>query len=143
MGRERYFTACPILDRRAAPAYCYNGPVVRLPFPPRRAAWLLALLLGPLAPGPRSAEPPGPASASRAPSAAVRYGLLWLEVDPLDAHVALDGRYLDRGVWLISLPPGVHDIAVRKDGFRPWARRVGVGPGESLRLAVRLERDPL
>lgn len=107
-------------------AYCYNGPV------PRLLALLLLLALPAAAPG---AE--GPASLR----GAVRYGLLWLEVEPLDAHVALDGEYLDRGVWLISLAPGLHDVEVRKDGFRPLVRKVGIGPGESLRLALRLEPD--
>jgi hypothetical protein len=77
------------------------------------------------------------------PAAPVRYGLLWLELDPSDAHIALDGEFLDRGVWLISMAPGLHDIAVRKPGYRPWNRRIGIGPGEKLRIAVRLEPDPL
>jgi hypothetical protein len=73
----------------------------------------------------------------------VRYGLLWLDIDPGDAHIALDGEFLDRGVWLISMAPGLHEVAVRKEGFLPWSRRVGIGPGESLKLAIRLEPDPL
>jgi hypothetical protein len=76
-------------------------------------------------------------------SQAVRYGLLWLDLDPGDAQVALDGEFLDRGVWLISMAPGQHDVSVRKEGFRPWTRRLGIGPGESLKLAVRLEPDSL
>jgi hypothetical protein len=55
--------------------------------------------------------------------------------------VALDGEFLDRGVWLISLAPGLHDLAVRKEGYRPYARRIGIGPGESLRLEVRLDPE--
>lgn len=83
--------------------------------------------------------PDGP---PRGPSAPVRYGLLWLEVEPTDAHVALDGEFLDRGVWLISMAPGLHEVAVRKEGFLPWGRRIGIGPGESLKIAVQLEKDP-
>jgi hypothetical protein len=74
-------------------------------------------------------------------AAPVRFGLLWLELEPGDAQVALDGEFLDRGVWLISLRPGLHDLAVRKEGFQPYHRRVGIGPGESLRLKIRLESD--
>lgn len=73
----------------------------------------------------------------------VRYGLLWLDIDQGDAHIALDGEFLDRGVWLISMAPGLHDVSVRKEGFLPWARRIGIGPGESLKLAIRLQPDPL
>jgi hypothetical protein len=102
-------------------------------------ARILALLLllsaggGAYAPG---GIPPGK-------SLPVRYGLLWLELEPADAHVALDGEFLDRGVWLISMAPGQHDVSVRKEGFLPWSRRIGIGSGESLKLAVRLEPLPL
>lgn len=87
------------------------------------------------------AREPAPSASVPAP-AAVRYGLLWLDVDPGEAQVALDGEFLDRGVWLISLAPGLHDLAVRKEGYRPYARRIGINPGESLRLEIRLDREP-
>jgi hypothetical protein len=82
-----------------------------------------------------------PDAPSRSPTAPVRYGLLWLEVEPSDAHIVLDGEYLDRGVWLISMAPGLHEVTVRKPGYRPWHRRLGIGPGEKLKIAVRLEAE--
>ena len=99
----------------------------------------LLLLAAPVLPGPERAQAPG--APLGAPSVPVRYGLLWLQVEPAGAHVALDGEFLDRGVWLISMAPGLHDVAVRLDGFQPWARRIGIGPGENLKLAVQLEKD--
>lgn len=119
------------------------------------ATLLLALALQGLR-SPGEAREPGPSASSRNPApsgggsdagflessrAAVRYGLLWLEVDPGDSQVALDGEFLDRGVWLISLAPGLHDLDVRKEGYRPFTRRIGIGPGESLRLQVRLDPE--
>lgn len=109
-----------------APDRCYNWPVTF-------AAAALLLLLPAFAPD----------RPLRGPAEPVRYGLLRLEVEPGDAHVALDGEFLDRGVWLISLAPGLHDVAVRKEGYLPWTRRVGIGPGEKLRLSVRLEPHPV
>jgi hypothetical protein len=84
-------------------------------------------------------------SALRAAPAAkpVRYGLLWLEVEPDDAQISLDGNFLDVDVWLISMAPGRHEVLIRKDGFRPVDRSIGIGAGESLRLAVQLEKDSL
>lgn len=81
------------------------------------------------------------ASAVGAPASAApaRCGLIWLDVDPGPAEVSLDGEYLDAGVWLISAPPGGHEIRVRKAGFRPYAARVEVVPGGEVRLDVRLE----
>lgn len=111
--------------------------------PVRLRALAVSLLcaLGPLLPDPARAFAPD--APRPGPGTPVRYGLLWLEVDPADAHVALDGEFLDRGVWLISMAPGRHEVSVRRDGFRPWARSIGIGPGESLKIAVRLERlDP-
>lgn len=71
----------------------------------------------------------------------MRYGLLWLEVEPGDAQVSLDGAFLDSSVWLISMAPGRHAVSIRKDGFRPIDRSIGIGAGENLRLAVQLEKD--
>lgn len=78
-----------------------------------------------------------PASASPAPASA--YGLIWLDVDPGPAEVALDGDFLDAGVWLISVSPGPHEVRIRKTGFREYAGRVSVPPGGSVHLDVRLQ----
>jgi hypothetical protein len=83
-------------------------------------------------------------SALRAPipkPAPTRYGLLWLDLDPADAQVSLDGVFLDVDVWLISMAPGRHEISIRKQGFLPMDRSVGISAGENVRLALRLEKD--
>jgi PEGA domain len=129
-------------------AGCYNGPVFGSPAP--RAFLVAAALLaaGPPSPGADPVRPrsetagfserdPGPASP------AVRYGLLHLEVEPGDAFIALDGESLDRGVWLISLAPGLHYVTVGKAGFLTWTRSIAIGPGESLRISVQLVKEPL
>lgn len=107
---------------------------------PLRIGALALLLLGLLG-LPTEAGPSGVGKAwvGHLQGASLRYGLLWLDIDPNGSHITLDGEFLDSGVWLISMAPGLHDIAVRKDGFMPWSRRIGIGPGESLKLSVRLE----
>jgi hypothetical protein len=84
--------------------------------------------------GPRSS--PHRARSESVPGA---YGLLWLEVAPADASISLDGRFVDLGVWLISLAPGSHHLSVRKEGFAPHEARIGIAPGRSLRLNIRLD----
>jgi len=84
----------------------------------------------------RAADPPLPA---RAETKSGAYGLLWLEVDPADAAISLNGRFMDMGVWLISLPPGSHHLSIGKEGFAPHQARFGITPGQSLRLHIRLE----
>jgi hypothetical protein len=75
------------------------------------------------------------------PAAQVRYGLLWLDIDPGDASVALDGRFQDVDVWLMSVPPGSHEITVRKDGFKTYEQRIDVDAGRSLHLNIRLDPE--
>ncbi len=67
------------------------------------------------------------------------YGLVWLDVDPGKAEIALDGAYLDAGVWLISVAPGDHSLQVRKAGFKSFDTRFGISPGQNLHLDVHLE----
>lgn len=85
---------------------------------------------------------PGAAPGPSAPgSARTGYGLLWLDVDSDKADIALDGAYLDQDVWLISIPPGDHEIRIRKPGFRAYESRFGISPGQNLHLDVHLEAD--
>lgn len=71
-----------------------------------------------------------------------RYGLVWLDVEPDKAEVSLDGEYLDMGVWLISVPPGTHELRVGKSGYRGYAERITVPAGGSIHLEVRLIPGP-
>lgn len=50
----------------------------------------------------------------------------------------MDGAYLDQGVWLISLPPGPHEIRIRKPGFQGYENRFEIAAGQSLHLDVHL-----
>ena len=66
------------------------------------------------------------------------YGLLWLQIDPDDVSISLDGAYLDKDVWLISVPPGNHEIRVTKAGYRPRHSRFGISAGQNVRLDLTL-----
>lgn len=69
------------------------------------------------------------------------YGLLWLQIDPDDVSISLDGEYLDKDVWLISVPPGDHEIRVSKPGYRARHSRFGISPGQNVRLDLTLAPD--
>lgn len=69
------------------------------------------------------------------------YGLLWLQIDPDDVSISLDGEFLDKDVWLISVPPGNHEIRVSKPGYRPRHSRFGIVPGQNVRLDLTLTPD--
>jgi hypothetical protein len=120
--------------RLASPAISFPSRFSVRP-PSRGSAVLIAavLLLCGIAPAGSAAKAP----AAPAPDP-VRYGLIWLDVEPAPAEVALDGEYLDQGVWLLSVAPGEHEVRVRKAGFRSHAERIVVPPGGSVHIEVRL-----
>lgn len=68
--------------------------------------------------------------------------MLWLEIYPEDAKIVLDLHFLDVGIWLLSIPPGSHDLEVQKAGYRVHAQEFDIVAGESLHLTIRLEREP-
>ncbi|MDQ3000672.1 MAG: PEGA domain-containing protein [Fibrobacterota bacterium] len=67
------------------------------------------------------------------------YGLLWLQIDPDRVDIALDGLYLDKDVWLVSVAPGSHTLHVRKAGFKAYDTRFDIAAGQNVRVDVRLE----
>jgi hypothetical protein len=112
--------------------------------------------LQPLGPGepaePRPAQRPttlppdryqrqGSAPPSRAGERA-EFGTLSLRVNPADAVILIDGETWDRAQgesrFSIDLPEGLHEVEVRKEGYRPYARTVDVRRGQSLTLNVSL-----
>lgn len=107
---------------------------------PFRALALLALGLFLLPSASATAGSDGPASFS-ASGARPAYGLLWLQIDPDDVSITLDGQYLDKDVWLISVPPGDHEIRVSKPGYRSRLSRFGISSGQSVRLDLTLTPD--
>jgi len=77
-----------------------------------------------------------PSSQTAAPRPA--YGLLWLQIDPDNVSIALDGQYLDKDVWLVSVPPGEHVLSVSKAGYASQNSRFGISAGQNVRLDLKL-----
>lgn len=60
--------------------------------------------------------------------------------------VWIDGQYVGylkelKGAKKILLMPGEHAITVRQAGYKDFATRVVVNPGQKIGLAVRMEKD--
>ena len=68
-----------------------------------------------------------------------KYGLLRLNVQPGEAETIIDGRFLDKNVWLISMKPGKHHIAIQKDGFQVYEKSFEISNGDRLTFDVKLE----
>jgi hypothetical protein len=66
-----------------------------------------------------------------------------LDVEPSDAEIVVDGEILGTvaelmTTQLLPLEPGIHQIVIRKEGFRTWRAEVAVKE-EAEVVRVRLE----
>lgn len=68
-------------------------------------------------------------------------GFVRLQVDPPDADLLVDGRYLGRvdgyAQGVVRLPEGQRRLELRRKGFEPWYGLVVVGP-EAVTIDARL-----
>lgn len=67
---------------------------------------------------------------------------LRVDVEPINAAVAVDGVGVGRGVWEGKLRCGPHRVETFQEGFQATTRTVPLARGERTMLRVRLERDP-
>jgi hypothetical protein len=110
----------------------------------------------PLGPG-ETSRPPRPARAARerlAPSAAAGsdrpaspFGVLYLQVEPADAQVLIDGeiwlRTEQQRALVVHIPKGRHALEVRKDGYTPFRTQIELSEGSVTRLGVTLQPERL
>ena len=84
------------------------------------------------------------ANAERNPQRAPRseFGSLALRVQPGDANVTIDGEAWENSGpderLIVQLGPGVHNVQIRKDGYRTYMTDVTVRPGETTTLNVSM-----
>jgi len=92
---------------------------------------------------PAPATPPVPGEPDRA--AAGDYGTLALRVQPPDAEIVIDGERWtgsQPGERLeVQLATGVHNVEIRKDGYRTYSTEVTVRGGQTATLNVALTRQ--
>lgn len=107
----------------------------------------------PQPPRPEPVEPPEPPAyqgVTAAPQAqqlfaADRFGTLAIRVQPIDAEVLIDDELwqgfegYDRLV--VEIGAGVHDVEVRRDGYRTYRTQVDVREGDTTMLNVSLPRS--
>jgi hypothetical protein len=95
--------------------------------------------------GPRDRDPnaageeqgPGPDRGQRS-----EFGSLALRVQPSDASITIDGEPWqnsgDTERFVLQLGPGVHNVQIRKDGYRTYMTDITVRPGETTTLNVAM-----
>jgi hypothetical protein len=98
--------------------------------------------LPPIRPRDRDAGADRDANAASTPS---EFGSLVLRVQPDDATVTIDGDEWensgDSGRLIVQLGPGVHNVQIRKDGYRTYMTDITVRPGETTTLNVAMTKQ--
>ena len=88
---------------------------------------------------------PAPPAYSYVPPAP-EVGYLYLQIEPRDAHLYVDGQYFGPvqqfAGGAAALAPGSHQVAVVAWGYRPFQQEVQIVPGQASAVRVILERDP-
>jgi formylglycine-generating enzyme required for sulfatase activity len=75
-------------------------------------------------------------------------GTLVLQIEPAPEEILVDGKRVlvtwpgGRGPAEITVPPGEHEVQVKKDGFRTIGKEVTIADGEKRVLTARLEPNP-
>jgi hypothetical protein len=82
---------------------------------------------------------PGAPSPSRP-----QFGTISLRVQPDDASITIDGERWENAPanerLVVQLGTGVHNVEIRKDGYRTYVTDITVRPGETATLNVSLSR---
>jgi len=72
------------------------------------------------------------------------YGVLAIRTEPADAQIVIDGEAWEAPAgqheFVIHLPPGWHQLEVRKADYRPFATGVQLNESQTTRLSVRLDK---
>jgi hypothetical protein len=70
-------------------------------------------------------------------------GRVLILVNPVDAEVYVDGvrlRQQDDLSYEVGLLAGPHHVDVKKDGYKPFSRKVDIVPGSGMYLPIALEK---
>jgi uncharacterized membrane protein len=64
-----------------------------------------------------------------------------LRVQPGDASITIDGEAWEHSGnerLIVQLGPGVHNVQIRKDGYRTYMTDIAIRPGETTTLNVAM-----
>lgn len=66
-----------------------------------------------------------------------------LEITPLDVAVELDGLVIGSAPGTFKARPGLHQLKLSREGFKPWQRPISVREGLELRVALVMTDEEL
>ena len=86
-------------------------------------------------------EPLPPVQTQAPTPAAPAQASLVIDSTPPGADIEIDGAFVGNTPSTVSVPPGSHQIAVKKKGFTDWTKTLSV-TGGSVHLSAELEQQP-
>jgi hypothetical protein len=92
-------------------------------------------------PGRQPAERTPPAQTPPVQTPAAEFGSLAVRVQPGDASITIDGEPWENSGnerLIVQLGPGVHNVQIRKDGYRTYMTDITIRPGETTTLNVAM-----
>ena len=122
-------------------AYSYVSPKQRPFVAPLSIYYVNCDVDGP--PTQKAAPPSSEMARSEpAPKAAAQDTSLEFWSSPMGADIFLDGAYVGKTPYSLTVPPGEHTIAMRKKDFRTWQRKMQLSAGNR-RVAAYLEQKAI
>jgi len=88
----------------------------------------------------KAAAPIQQPTASNAPVAPLT-GKILVASNPDGADIEVDGSFIGNTPSDVQVPEGDHLIAVKKEGFKTWERKLKVTAGSSVHLSATLEKS--
>jgi hypothetical protein len=73
--------------------------------------------------------------------ALLKPGSLTITSEPAGADIEINGKFVGNTPSTLEIQPGSANIAVQKNGFRTWTRRMEISGGSSISLRAELERE--
>ncbi|HXY15074.1 MAG TPA: PEGA domain-containing protein, partial [Terriglobales bacterium] len=87
------------------------------------------------------AQPATTLAATTNPPSAAAQSQLQISSDPAGADIEVDGNYVGNTPSTVAAAAGQHEISIKKNGFKPWQRKITVSAGQ-INVAAQLEANP-
>jgi PEGA domain len=68
-------------------------------------------------------------------------GRLRLASKPPGAEVSIDGKTTGQTPLSVDLPAGMHEVVLKKEGYRPWKLGLKMTKGENSRIGANLRKE--
>lgn len=86
------------------------------------------------------AQPVQVAAVAPTPAPVAAQASVSIDSSPAGADIEIDGAFVGDTPSSVNLPPGSHDIAVKKKGFADWSKKLNV-TGGSIHLNAELQAE--